>query len=373
MAHAYTPGLRVTGRTTLLKTRRLPLPGEVMVKVGDHVSAETVVARTELPGNVKTVNVANVLGLPAADVPPAMIVQVGEMVTEGQIVAQSKSFFGMFKSDARASTTGILESVSEITGQITLREAPMPVEVHAYIVGTVIEVMPREGVVVEASGAFIQGIFGVGGETAGKLKRIVPTPDVVMTEETLPADCKGLILVGGSQVNRQTILKAKERGARGIVVGGIDAEELRLLLGYDLGVAITGNETIGITVIVTEGFGRLTMARKTFDLLGSMDGQVASINGATQIRAGVQRPEILVPMTTVSADHLEADFAGGLDIGSSIRVIREPYFGHLGNVTELPPELRALETESHARVLKVRFADGKEAIVPRANVEMIEG
>ncbi|HEX7878228.1 MAG TPA: hypothetical protein VF720_02395, partial [Candidatus Eisenbacteria bacterium] len=308
-----------------------------------------------------------------ADVPGAMVVKVGEKVTDGQIVAQSKSFFGMFKSEARANTTGVLEAVSEITGQITLREAPIPVEVDAYVDGTVIEVMPKEGVVVETAGAFIQGIFGVGGETSGKLKRVVESPDQVLDESKLPADCKGLILVGGSQVNRATIQKARERGARGIVVGGIDAEELRLLLGYDLGVAITGNETIGITVVVTEGFGRLTMAKKTFELLGRMDGQGCSINGATQIRAGVQRPEILVPLLAGQANHAEADFAGGLDIGSSIRVIREPYFGHLGSVTELPPELQALETESHARVLKVRFADGKEAVVPRANVEMIEG
>jgi hypothetical protein len=35
--------------------------------------------------------------------------------------------------------------------------------------------------------------------------------------------------------------------------------------------------------------------------------------------------------------------------------------------------LQKLETESHARVLEVEFEDGKRAIVPRANVEMIEG
>jgi len=39
MAHAYTPGLKVTRKTVLRKERRLPLPGEVVVKVGDKVSA----------------------------------------------------------------------------------------------------------------------------------------------------------------------------------------------------------------------------------------------------------------------------------------------------------------------------------------------
>ena len=63
MAHAYTPGLRVTERTHIVKTRRLPLKGQVVAKKGDEVKAETVVARTELPGNVQPVKAASILGV----------------------------------------------------------------------------------------------------------------------------------------------------------------------------------------------------------------------------------------------------------------------------------------------------------------------
>ncbi len=57
-----------------------------------------------------------------------------------------------------------------MTGQVIIREPPIPVEVDAYIDGVVSEVMPSEGVVVESEGAFLQGIFGVGGETIGPLR-----------------------------------------------------------------------------------------------------------------------------------------------------------------------------------------------------------
>ena len=79
-------------------------------------------------------------------------------------------------------------------------------------------------------------------------------------------------------------------GAAALVSGGIDDEDLKEFLGYDLGVAITGNEQLGLTVIVTEGFGEIAMAQRSFDLLHSHVGDVASVNGATQIRAGVMRP-----------------------------------------------------------------------------------
>ena len=48
MGHAYTPGLRVTGRTLMRKKRILPIQGDVMVKVGQIVNSDTVIARTEL-------------------------------------------------------------------------------------------------------------------------------------------------------------------------------------------------------------------------------------------------------------------------------------------------------------------------------------
>ena len=58
--------------------------------------------------------------------------------------------------------------------------------------------------------------------------------------------------------------------------------------------------------------------------------------------------------------------------GPPVRVIRQPYFGKLGTVTELPPELQKLGSGSMARVLEVEFPDKERAIIPRANVEMIE-
>src|SRR2546426_7603903 len=58
VAHAYTPGLRVTDSAVVRRERRLPLRGQVLVAVGEAVEPDTVVGRTQLPGNVQIVNVA---------------------------------------------------------------------------------------------------------------------------------------------------------------------------------------------------------------------------------------------------------------------------------------------------------------------------
>jgi hypothetical protein len=175
-------------------------------------------------------------------------------------------------------------------------------------------------------------------------------------------------------VTAEAVKKAIKVGAAGIVAGGFSDRDLRDFLGYDIGVAITGSEELGVTLIITEGFGEIAMAKKTFDLLKSKEGKLACISGATQIRAGVIRPEVIVPMASdvkVTAESAEKQIAG-LEIGSPIRVIRAPYFGRLGKVTDLPSPLQKLESESHARVLEVEFDSGDRAIIPRANVEMFE-
>ncbi len=374
MTHAYVPGLRVTSRTKITKKRILPLKGDVIVSLGDKVTSDTVVARTEIPGPVEPINVANILGVPPEDVRESMIKKEGDYVEEGEIIARAKSFFGLFTSTAKAKISGTIENVSHVTGQVLLRGAPMPVEVKAYLNGEVTEVFEKEGVAVTTWGAFIQGIFGIGGETHGTIKMVSKSPDEILSEKEIDSSCKGCVIVGGSLVTADGLKKAISVGAVGIVFGGFGDKDLRDFLGHDLGVAITGNEQKGITLVITEGFGEMAMAQKTFNMLKANEGKLACINGATQIRAGVIRPEVVIPYEDDinKKDESIMQENVGLEIGSPVRIIRQPYFGKLGKVSDLPSPLQKLESESYARVLEVEFPDGKKAIIPRANVETLE-
>ena len=374
MAHAYTPGLKVTERLMIKKHRILPLKGDVVAKVGDKVKPDDVVARTHLPGNVVPMNVANKLGLPPEDIPLVMVKKEGDPIKEGEEIAIKKSFIKWFSSSCKATIDGTIESISSITGQVLQRGMPIPVEVKAYLEGEVVEVIPNEGVVVACQGAFVQGIFGIGGETSGEISVVVKGDSEVLSENLVTENLKGKVVVGGSLVTAGALRKAVQVGVKGIVVGGFDDKDLRDFLGYDIGVAITGSEEIGSTLVVTEGFGQINMAQKTFDLLNRHNGELACINGATQIRAGVIRPEVVIPgVKAEAASGPEADASMGLVIGSPIRIIRHPYFGRIGSVSGLPSPLQILESESMARVLEVDFGDGRKAVVPRANVELIEG
>ncbi len=372
MAHAYTPGLKVTAKTKILKERRLPLQGEVVVKKGDMVNGSDVVAKTALPGNVTTLNVAGLLGVQPQDVSDHMLKKAGEKIEKGEVIAMSKGLFGIFKTTVQAPVDGSIESISPITGQVILREPPQPVEVDAYVDGKIVGVLKNEGVTVETIGSLIQGIFGFGGERRGKIRIVAENPEQVLEADMLSDNMKGQIVIGGSLVTGDAIKKAAEFGIKGIVVGGIEDKSIKQVLGYDIGVAITGSEPISVTVVITEGFGKMKMAKRTFELLKELEGQLASINGATQIRAGVIRPEIIVPGEVKESKESKGTLEEGLKVGMQVRIIREPHFGAIGIVVDLPVDLESIETESKVRVLEVQLEDNKQVRLPRANVEIIE-
>ena len=293
-------------------------------------------------------------------------------IAEGDLLAETKGLFGLFKSEVKCPVNGVLESVSEVTGQIVIREAPIPVEVDAYMNGNVSDVMNEEGVVITSNAVFIQGIFGMGGENRGDLHVLVENREDELNESLITSDMKNCIIVGGSHISLNSYKKAISTGVAAVVVGGFNYHDLKDILGYTLGVAITGSEDIGTSLIITEGYGKIPMGARSFDILKKHHGRFTSVNGATQIRAGVIRPEIVIPLNDV--DDLDSGTKKnetGITEGSLVRVIRAPYFGHIGTVTSLPHELQKMESETMVRVAEVKI-DNENFVIPRANLEMVE-
>jgi hypothetical protein len=300
-----------------------------------------------------------------------MVKKTGDPFVTGDLLARNTSFFGLFKNTMYAEHSGTIESISRVTGQVITRGEPLPVQVKAYMAGTVVSVRTSEGVDIETTAAYIQGIFGVGGETGGAIRCACSDPAGTLDQSAISEKYHDAVVVGGALVTAEAIRKLIAVGARALITGGIDDIDLREFLGYDIGVAITGTEDFGITIVVTEGFGSIPMSDRCFTLLQSHEGRNASVNGATQIRAGVLRPEIIIPLENTSA--LPENFQEhGIAVGSPVRLIRQPYFGLLGTITALPAELQALESGSKARVVEVMLRNNARVSVPRANIEIVE-
>lgn len=370
---AFTPGLTVSSDVALERLRELPLPGEVIVSVGQSVGARQVVARANLPGDLHILKVAERMGILPAEVVQGLRVAKGEPVRSGGVLCEHAGLFGWFRTTFQSPVDGTVELISPETGHVAVRTASKPIEVRAYIGGVVQSVEPGKSVTIAAHGAMVQGIFGVGGEKVGTL-RVLPIPvDKVLSRADIPEDCSGKVLVGGLAPSAEVLRCAAERGACGMVVGSVDDRALKDYVGRDIGIALTGDEPVNMTLMVTEGFGMIPMAQRIPELLRPLDGREVSINGATQVRAGAVRPELIAVHLGIqdgaSAPNLAAS-SPGLQVGSRVRLIRVPYFGMWAEVIELPTHMEQIPTGAYARVLRARLNDGTVVTVPRANVEL---
>lgn len=369
MGGVFTPGLSMTACTTVRKTRRLPLRGQVLVGMGARVEADTVVAKVDIPGTLAVARAVQVLGCPADQIAAYCVVKENARVRKDDVIAQRSVFFGLFTNRCRSPRDGTIEYVSKLTGNIGVRGDPVPVVCKAYISGTVVEIIEAEGVVVETTGALAQGIFGVGGERHGQLLWLDDGSDALRAGQITEAH-RGKVLIHPKRIDGSALKAAAEHGVVGLVGASMIDAELMSYLGYDIGVAITGEERIPFAAILTEGFGDMEMPERTRALLSSLSGQYAALNGATQIRAGVIRPEIIVPCEQVPVK--TAGAAGALVVGTRVRLIRRPNFGRLGIVTGLPEKPVRIATGSVMRVITVRLEDKSEVTIPRSNVEILE-
>jgi hypothetical protein len=111
------------------------------------------------------------------------------------------------------------------------------------------------------------------------------------------------------------------------------------------------------------------------------------MDGTTQIRAGVIRPEVIIDTCQEMQPCLEQSDPGlpvisdeitlapsvtytSLTLGDRVRCTRPPYFGLWGRVEELPEQPGEIECEAVVEVAKVRLDDGKLVTVPQTNLEV---
>gem|GEM_PF-61027 len=345
--------------------------------------------------------VAAELALDPAELPVYATCRAGQPVAAGDMLARVRGFRPI-GGEYRSPVDGVVESISPATGLITIAIETKPLVLRAFLAGWVEEVVPGYGARIAASGHRVLGVLGLGGKSWGRLICRADEQELLGQLDGPAADgasLAGAIVAVPGPVTSGGLQSCRRAGVRGVICASAHARELSGFLGRPLAAEIVtgpgtlalghgagsrGGEEPGFTVILTEGFGGLAMDSLTWDLLLASQGRVVSMDGLTQIRAGVVRPALLIPADdsdgparpdadTAAKVHAAAQAAGApgdLQRGRRVRLVRQPYFGLWGEVVEPPGGLTRLETEVEARVLSVRLDDGRLVRVAEANVEI---
>ncbi len=319
---------------------------------------------------VVVVNVARQLDVWPAMVRMYMRFNEGAQVEQGQVLAASP---GMDSMDyAYAPASGTIERIDAHNGLVYIVRPVQETRLTAYIPGTVEKIIEGEGATIAGPCTVIKGVFGIGGENFGQLL-IVGEPGEKLSTDEFGEEISGRVIVVPGFIDEEVLLRAEDLGASGVVTGSIHQLDLRNFLEEEMNASITGEEDVGMTVILTEGFGHLSMSVDLLRVLDEHEGSTVSVNGRTQVRAGAQRPEMLISLDSLPErpdDTQVTVVEGDPEPGQMVRIITKPYFGRFGEVEEVLSISESYETEAELPSVRVRLQDGRLVVVPLANIEM---
>ena len=213
-----------------------------------------------------------------------LLVREGTFVEKGQTLAQQIAP-GNFER-IEAPIAGIVTEVDPSGHHLVIERRIEEVPLYANFFGSIKSIGQME-IVIEGTGIVLNGKCGIGASSSGKL--IIP--DELSYHG---ASATGAILLVRDSISDELLKKAIANGAKGIIAAGADHKALSEFTGYDLAVAFTGKEDVPFPIVITEGFGEQRMNDELFNFLAGNQGKWVYINGRTQLRAGVIRPEIIV-------------------------------------------------------------------------------
>ena len=359
--------------------RRLPYPGEVLVRQGSRVEPEDIVAQALKPEPPQIINVARALGIPPSQVYRAMRREVHSKVEAGQILARAAGVVGR---SCLAPVSGMIADIDSETGYVTIAPDPTEYTLQATVRGIVMEVIPYEGVVIEAPSAQAYGVFGIGDDRSGVLRLLATDPGDIVRPEQIDARSAYAILICGAGISAAGLRRAVQEQVRGVIVGGIDESELREFLGWaDARSWQTGLHSWQwpnplstpdpkLTILVTEGFGARAMNAATFDLLSAQDRQEALIEGATRLRRPLRRPRVVIPLTSSSSAQVEPP-RPPLRPGASVRLLDSDHLGQIAQVRTISSAPRRVASRAVVAAVEVVGDDGVALWLPRTCVEVL--
>lgn len=268
--------------------------------------------------------------------------------------------------------TPLVRAGEQVRPDQAIAERPGPdgsrVSILAGLAGRVAQVDPARGVLIEGAASVVQGILGVGGDTAGPL-HFLPRGESVAVVNLRP----GSVVVFPGQVPLTLLQRAAAGGVAGIIGASVGARELEAFARADLSAALDGLvpelARLPITLVVTEGIGNWTMDPATYQLLSSRSGEIALLDGTTDPRRN-QRPEVLLalplgnPTMAVPADD-------NIVIGARVRLVAGHQRGGHGEVVNVFAHRQVVEPGLLVRAVRLRLEDGTSPVVPVNCVERI--
>lgn len=339
--------------TTIVRERRLPVKGTVRARLDQRVSPGDIVADATWSREHIFIDVARTLGLSAAAADRLIRCRAGDNLQAGAIIATGG---GLFRKTIRVPRTGRV--VAAGAGQVLMEAGESRLELRAGLAGTVRDIIQDRGVVIQTTGALVQGVWGNGRIDSGVMINLADRSDAVLTPGRLDVSMRGSILVGGQVKEAEVLEVAAEVAVRGLLVGSLFPSLL------------PAAREVRYPIVVTDGFGALPMNSAAYRLLSTNAKREVTINAEAFDRYTGARPEVIIPLPADTPPPPPRDVEA-LAPGQPVRIRRQPAAGLMGTIVSLPTGSSAFPSGLRSPGAEVRLENGEQLLIPLVNLEVV--
>lgn len=367
---------RVKTNSIIRVKRSLGGPGKINVQKGQQVEPHDILGTFELSPGFSNIEIARMLGVNPNEASQYFVRKKGEHLFKGEIIAEKKALLGREKI-VYAPTDGEIEDYNPNTGYLKLKYLPKQIEITAGVYGIVEEIYPdRKEIDLRTMVIEIYGSFGSGRERSGILININGSGHLTQQHQITP-NRKGHILVTGALIYKESIQQAVHNGVAGIITGGLNAQDFKSLSG-SINPSRRIDTDIGISVLVTEGFGPIPIGADIYKHILEYENKFVFLCGnAGKLILPVLDPDIILTLRNVAVPPVLKSPESqpeikiiDLKLGANIRLIWPPYVGSQGKIISIDASPTTLPSGVSSYMVTVETPH-KKLRVPYSNLELI--
>lgn len=380
MSYFVNKRLRVELDVITYVTRSLPGRGKIAISVGQEVSPPEIIGSSTTAAGFRNFNLSKMLEVSPAEVRRYLQRPIGQRIYKGELLAYKPGGFFKTKKIITAPTDGMLESIEDKTGLLRMSFLPRQRDLPAAVYGIVDKISEERGqIVIKTQATHIFGLFGTGLIRGGILRILGGRGDLI-SQSQISYDMDEQIVVAGGLIYGDAISFAVSVGINGIITGGINAADYRAMAGGRLIFPRSMGGDIGLSLLVTEGFGSIPIGQDVYDALVKHNGKFAILDGnraklllpsyksdcIKKIRT-TQLPPIYDNLLPEPLVDIEAE---ELQVGQKVRIIGSPYMGEQGNIVSIDNTSTLLQSGISTILVTVE-ARIRKIKVPYSNIEII--
>jgi hypothetical protein len=345
---------QIHSMASIKRERVLPVDGDVLVRRMQKVAPTDVIVVAPLTPKFILLDIAQGLNVSAERADELLQRESGDDLVKGDVIAGP---VGLFKRVIRAPNPGQIKIAGE--GKVLYEITSSEYELLAGMDGTVTNIIPERGAIIETNGALIQGVWGNGKSAYGVIQPVSNDMLQELVPEQLNIGFRGLIVTAGFCKNPESLEAAGNIPIKGLILGSISSELIPLAKSVDF------------PILVIDGFGSEPMNRAADGILAENKDRNIALNAQVLDPFVGNYPEIIISQTAHSETELPSE-AETIRIGKKVIINTGPNATKIGKIESISPHKQKLSNGIETKVAEISLPNDQRAAIPLSNLDIMK-